>query len=144
MKNLRKENFQEYDPANDNVYMSTEMIDFFSNKLMEMKQEFLKKEQEAEKAIQESADKTAEPIDSAQEQTRLENEILPTIEFERNLLKKIEHAFERIQSGEYGYCEKSGEPIGVARLQAVPTATMCIEVQKEEEEKNTVHHFSKA
>lgn len=116
-------------PAKD--YMNEAQLAFFKQRLQEMRDEILRKADETVEHMREQ-DNVADPADRAtvEEEHALE---LRTRDRERKLLKKIEQAITRIDSGDYGFCEETGEPIGVARLLARPTATLSIEAQERRE-----------
>lgn len=108
-------------------YMDDRQLAFFRNRLVEM---------EAELRI--NADQTTEHlretvvVSDAADRATIEEEHaleLRTRDRERKLLKKVQSAIQRIDSGDYGWCEETGEPIGVARLLARPTATLCLDAQ---------------
>lgn len=115
----------------ESEYMSEAQLAFFRHRLKEI-----------EKSLVDNADKTTEnlretqfvpdPADRAtiEEEHALE---LRTRDRERKLLKKVQQALARIESGEYGWCEETGEPIGIPRLLARPTATLSLEAQQRRE-----------
>lgn len=115
----------------DKDYMNERQLEFFRARLTAM-----------EAQLQSNADQTSvnlrettvvpDPADRAtiEEEHALE---LRTRDRERKLLKKVKAAIKRIDDGEYGYCEETGEPIGVARLLARPTATLSLEAQERRE-----------
>lgn len=112
-------------------YMNEAQRAFFRNRLLEMRDEILRKADETVEHMREQ-DNVADPADRAtvEEEHALE---LRTRDRERKLLKKIEQAIARIDAGDYGFCEETGEPIGVPRLLARPTATLSIEAQERRE-----------
>jgi DnaK suppressor protein len=116
-------------PAKD--YMNEAQLAFFKLRLQEMRDEILRKADETVEHMREQ-DNVADPADRAtvEEEHALE---LRTRDRERKLLKKIEQSITRIDAGDYGFCEETGEPIGVARLLARPTATLSIEAQERRE-----------
>jgi DnaK suppressor protein len=112
-------------------YMNAEHLAFFRNKLTQMKDELLANASATSQHLQEQ-EATADPADRAtlEEEYALE---LRTRDRERKLLSKIEQAIARIDDDDYGYCEDTGEPIGLGRLLARPTATLSIEAQERRE-----------
>ena len=116
-------------PARD--YMNAEQLEFFRNKLETMRDEMLGNARETGLHLKEN-ENFADPNDRAtvEEEHILEQRVSDR---ERKLLKKINSALARIESGEFGYCLETGEPIGIARLLARPTAEYSIEAQERHE-----------
>ena len=116
-------------PARD--YMNAEQLEFFRNKLETMRDEMLGNARETGLHLKEN-ENFADPNDRAtvEEEHILEQRVRDR---ERKLLKKINSALARIESGEFGFCLETGEPIGVARLLARPTAEYSIEAQERHE-----------
>lgn len=114
-------------------YMNTVQLEYFKRKLFEAEQEILENAKKTTQAFQEQdTNYIADPSDRAtlEEEYALE---LRTRDRERKLLQKIRKALALIESGDYGFCEDSGEPIGLKRLLARPTATLTIEAQERRE-----------
>jgi DnaK suppressor protein len=122
-------------PASD--YMNREQLDFFKQKLLQMQQELTSKAQETGTYVRE-ASVVADPFDRASQEEERAFE-LRTRERETQLLKKIQFALQRIDEGSYGFCEETGEPIGLARLLARPIATLSLEAQERREKLDRVH-----
>lgn len=118
-------------------YMSAEQLAFFRGRLIEMQKELLEKADLTSEHLREH-ELEADPTDQAtiEEEYALE---LRARERERKLLKKIDESLRRIDEGSYGYCEETGEPIGVPRLLARPTATLTIEAQARREQKQKLY-----
>ncbi|MDO6386685.1 MULTISPECIES: RNA polymerase-binding protein DksA [Uliginosibacterium] len=112
-------------------YMSAAQLGFFRERLIAMRDELQQKVDETVEHMREQ-ETVADPADRAtvEEEHALE---LRTRDRERKLLKKIEQALARIADESYGYCEETGEPIGLARLLARPTATLSVEAQARRE-----------
>ncbi len=112
-------------------YMNEAQLAFFRALLARMRDDILRKADETVEHMRE-VDNVSDPADRAtvEEEHTLE---LRTRDRERKLLKKIEQAIDRIDAGEYGYCDETGEPIGIGRLLARPTATLTIEAQERRE-----------
>ncbi len=112
-------------------YMSDEQLVFFRERLLQMRSEVLARELEVKERLHQR-EVFADPADraSAEEEHWLD---LRLRERESLLLRKIEDALKRIRDKEYGYCEKTGEPIGIARLLARPTATVCVDIKGQDE-----------
>ena len=116
----------------DNEYMNDTQMAFFRLKLVQLKNEVLSNASETTEHLREDTVVVPDPADRAtiEEEHALE---LRTRDRERKLLKKIEQSIHRIDGGDYGYCDETGEPIGVARLLARPTATLSLEAQERRE-----------
>ena len=112
-------------------YMSAAQLDFFRQKLSTLKNDILKNASETTEHLRENI-LVPDPADRAtiEEEHALE---LRTRDRERKLLKKVEQALARIESGDYGWCEETGEPIGLNRLIARPTANLSLEAQERRE-----------
>lgn len=112
-------------------YMNTAQLDFFRQKLLTLKDDILKNASETTEHLRENI-LVPDPADRAtiEEEHALE---LRTRDRERKLLKKVEQALARIESGDYGWCEETGEPIGLNRLIARPTANLSLEAQERRE-----------
>jgi DnaK suppressor protein len=116
----------------DSEYMNDKQMAFFRLKLMQLKQDILNSAGETTEHLREDTVIVPDPADRAtiEEEHALE---LRTRDRERKLLKKIEQSIARIDAGDYGYCDETGEPIGVGRLLARPTATLSLEAQQRRE-----------
>lgn len=128
-----------YTPKDKEDYMNDNQLEYFRLKLLDWKQELLKESSETLNHLQAENWNEPDPSDQATivEQTGLE---LRTRDRYRKLIGKIDSALMRIDEGEYGYCEITGEPIGLKRLEARPIATMTIAAQEqhEDEEKSNL------
>jgi DnaK suppressor protein len=116
----------------DDEYMNETQMAFFRSKLVQLKKDILSNAGETTEHLREDTVVVPDPADRAtiEEEHALE---LRTRDRERKLLKKIEQSIQRIDSGDYGYCDETGEPIGVARLLARPTANLSLEAQQRRE-----------
>jgi DnaK suppressor protein len=116
----------------DTEYMNDKQLAFFRHKLEQLKQDILNSAGETTEHLREDTVIVPDPADRAtiEEEHALE---LRTRDRERKLLKKIEQSIARIDAGDYGYCDETGEPIGVGRLLARPTATLSLEAQQRRE-----------
>ncbi|MFT0545041.1 RNA polymerase-binding protein DksA [Allopusillimonas ginsengisoli] len=112
-------------------YMNAAQLAFFRNRLKELEQEILNNADATTSNLRETQ-YVPDPADRAtiEEEHALE---LRTRDRERKLLKKVQQSIALIDSGEYGWCEETGEPIGIARLLARPTATLSLEAQERRE-----------
>jgi DnaK suppressor protein len=118
----------------DSEYMNEKQIEFFRARLQGQKDDLLSNAGETTEHLREDTSIVPDPADRAtiEEEHALE---LRTRDRERKLLKKIAQSLSRLDSGEYGYCDETGEPIGLARLLARPTATLSLEAQQRREMK---------
>lgn len=125
---------QDYDPEKDGGdFMNPVMLEYFRKALIDWRQELLRESQDTiAKTLQGTELQKPDMTDRASEETDHALE-LRTRDRERKLVKKINSALERINEGEYGYCEETGEPISVARLKARPIATLSLEAQERHE-----------
>lgn len=116
----------------DSEYMNEVQMAFFRLKLLSLKRDILNSAGETTEHLREDTSVMPDPADRAtiEEEHALE---LRTRDRERKLLKKIEQSIARIDAGDYGYCDETGEPIGVGRLLARPTATLSLEAQQRRE-----------
>ena len=112
-------------------YMNDAQLEFFRNRLKMLEQDILNNADATTEHLRETQ-YVPDPADRAtiEEEHALE---LRTRDRERKLLKKVQQSIARIDSGEYGWCEETGEPIGVPRLLARPTATLSLEAQERRE-----------
>ena len=115
----------------ESAYMNEAQLQFFRGRLQQMERDILANAGETTEHLRETVI-VPDPADRAtiEEEHALE---LRTRDRERKLLKKIEQSIARIDAGDYGYCDETGEPIGVARLLARPTATLSLEAQQRRE-----------
>jgi DnaK suppressor protein len=116
----------------DSEYMNEKQLEFFRARLQSLKDDLLSNAGETTEHLREDTVIVPDPADRAtiEEEHALE---LRTRDRERKLLKKIEQSIARIDAGDYGYCDETGEPIGVGRLLARPTATLSLEAQQRRE-----------
>ena len=115
-------------------YMNSCQQEFFRHRLAQLREELLRSAGETTEHLREDTLLVPDPADRAtiEEEHALE---LRARDRERKLLKKVEQALARIDSGDYGWCEETGEPIGIGRLLARPTATLSLEAQQRREMK---------
>lgn len=116
----------------DSEYMNEKQLDFFRAQLQKQKDDLLSNAGETTEHLREDTSIVPDPADRAtiEEEHALE---LRTRDRERKLLKKIAQSLGRLESGDYGFCDETGEPIGLARLLARPTATLSLEAQQRRE-----------
>lgn len=116
----------------ESEYMNDKQLEFFRHKLLSLKEDLLSNAGETTEHLREDTSIVPDPADRAtiEEEHALE---LRTRDRERKLLKKIAQALARIDAGDYGFCDETGEPIGLGRLIARPTATLSLEAQQRRE-----------
>jgi DnaK suppressor protein len=129
---------EDYRPAEDEPFMNDRQLEYFRRKLIVWKQELLSQSAETIDNLQTSARAVPDITDRASEETDRALE-LRTRDRQRKLVNKIEAALRRIDESEFGYCEMTGEPISLKRLDARPIATMTLEAQERHERREKVH-----
>jgi len=120
---------QNYKPSDAEPYMNPQQLEYFREKLLKWREELQRDTVETLHHMQEESPNEADVNDRASTETDRSLE-LRTRDRERKLILKITQALERIDNGTYGFCEETGVPIGVARLDARPIATLCLEAQE--------------
>jgi DnaK suppressor protein len=115
-----------YKPKGKEEYMNSRQLAYFKNMLEEMKRELSQDIDRTVHTMQDEATIFADPNDRASQESDMSLE-LRNRDRERKLIKKIDETIGRIDAGEYGYCESCGVEIGLKRLEARPTATLCID-----------------
>ncbi|RRN62090.1 RNA polymerase-binding protein DksA [Caulobacter sp. 602-1] len=128
----------DYRPSEDEPFMNERQLEYFKNKLLAWKEEILRESRETVAHLQKETENHADLADRASSETDRALE-LRTRDRQRKLISKIDQALRRVEDGSYGYCEETGEPIGLARLDARPTATMSVEAQERHERRERVH-----
>jgi DnaK suppressor protein len=126
-----------YRPTEDESFMSPNQLDYFRHKLKSWKEEILREAQDTLNTLQNEPLREPDITDRASSETDWSIE-LRTRDRQRKLVSKIEAALRRIDDGEYGYCEVTGEPISLARLEARPIATMTVEAQERHERQEKI------
>ena len=126
-----------YQPRDDEPFMNARQLAYFKNKLQIWKEAILRESAETLTTLQNESLREPDVTDRASSETDWSLE-LRTRDRQRKLVAKIESALRRIEDGEYGYCEVSGEPISLGRLEARPIATMTVEAQERHERQEKV------
>jgi DnaK suppressor protein len=121
-----------YRPSANEEFMSPEQVAYFRGKLLGWKDAIVRESRETMAALANGPIQEADLTDRASSETDWGIH-LRTRDRQRKLICKIDSALRRIETGEYGYCEVTGEPIGLARLEARPIATMTVEAQERHE-----------
>lgn len=128
----------DYRPSEDEEFMNDRQQEYFKQKLLTWKEEILRESRETLTHLQSETENHPDLADRASSETDRALE-LRTRDRQRKLISKIDEALRRIEDGSYGYCEETGEPIGVARLDARPIATLSLEAQERHERRERVH-----
>ncbi len=128
----------DYKPDDDEEFMNPMMQEFFRQRLVEWKNELLRESGQTLMNMQSTSSQEADIADRASLESERSLE-LRTRDRERKLISKIDAALRRIETGDYGYCEDTGEPISVNRLIARPIATLSIEAQERHERMEKTH-----
>jgi len=124
-----------YKPTEKEPYMNPLMLEYFRHQLQQWKAEIVR---EADMTLQELQDEGGMQEPDIADRASAETEValeLRTRDRQRKLISKIDEALERIDRNDYGYCEETGDPIGVKRLEARPIATLTVEAQERHERK---------
>ena len=129
---------EDYRPAEDEPFMNDRQLEYFRRKLLDWKTELLAGSRDTIEGPQDNTRNIPDVADRASEETDRALE-LRTRDRQRKLVAKIDSALRRIDEGEYGYCEKTGDPISLKRLDARPIATMTLEAQERHERREKVH-----
>ncbi|CUJ33425.1 DnaK suppressor protein [Cognatishimia activa] len=129
---------EDYVPADDEPFMNDRQIEYFRRKLIDWKEELLAGSRDTIEGLQDNTRNIPDIADRASEETDRALE-LRTRDRQRKLVAKIDSALRRIDEGEYGYCEVTGDPISLKRLDARPIATMSLEAQERHERREKVH-----
>jgi DnaK suppressor protein len=127
-----------YHPSEDEPFMSERQLEYFKQKLQNWKEDILRESRETVTHLQSETENHPDLADRASSETDRALE-LRTRDRQRKLIAKIDDALRRIEDGAYGYCEETGEPIGLARLEARPIATLSLEAQERHERRERVH-----
>jgi DnaK suppressor protein len=127
-----------YRPSEKESFMNPRMQEYFRQKLLRWRDDILRESAQTLQHLQE--DTTPEPDIADRASTESERALeLRTRDRQRKLVAKIDAALKRIQDGSYGYCEETGEPISLRRLEARPIATLSIEAQERHERRERTH-----
>jgi DnaK suppressor protein len=127
-----------YRPSEDEEFMNERQLEYFKQKLLNWKEDILRESRETLVHLQAETENHPDLADRATSETDRALE-LRTRDRQRKLISKIDDALRRIEDNSYGYCEETGEPIGVARLDARPIATLSLEAQERHERRERVH-----
>jgi DnaK suppressor protein len=134
---------REYRPSEDEPFMNEGQREYFRQKLLRWKEEILREARETLLHLQNENENHPDLADRASSETDRSIE-LRARDRQRKLIAKIDAALARIEDGTYGYCEETGEPISLRRLEARPIATLSIDAQERHERKEKVHRDERA
>ena len=126
-----------YRPSANEEFMSDEQLAYFREKLLDWKDAIVRESRDTMAQLKSGPMREADVTDRASSETDWAIE-LRTRDRQRKLISKIDAALRRIETGEYGFCEVSGEPISLARLEARPIATMTVEAQERHERQERI------
>lgn len=121
-----------YKPTEKEEYMNPKQLEYFRLKLLAWREELLEESRETMEHIREENWQEADVVDRASIETDANVELRSRNRYLK-LISKIDDALKRIEAGEYGYCEETGDPIGLRRLEARPVATLTVEAQERRE-----------
>lgn len=128
----------DYRPSEDEPFMNQRQRGYFRNKLLDWKEEILRESRETLEHLQDENQNHPDIVDRASSETDRAIE-LRARDRQRKLIAKIDAALSRIEDGSYGYCEETGDPISLRRLDARPIATLSIEAQERHERREKVY-----
>jgi DnaK suppressor protein len=128
----------DYRPTEDEPFMNPRQREYFRRKLENWKDEILRESRETLENLQEESQNHPDMADRASSESDRALE-LRTRDRQRKLISKIDSALKRIEDNTYGYCEETGDPIGIARLDARPIATLSLEAQEMHERREKVY-----
>ncbi len=134
----RKSSPDGYQPTDDEPFMNARQLDYFRQKLLDWRASILKDSHQTLQHLQTNNEREADIADRASTESDRALE-LRTRDRQRKLIGKIDAALRRIEDGSYGFCEETGEPINLRRLEARPIATLSIEAQERHEFREKVY-----
>jgi DnaK suppressor protein len=129
---------QDYRPTESEIFMNERQREYFRHKLLAWKEEILEESRETLEHLQDENQNHPDLVDRASSEADRAIE-LRARDRQRKLIAKIEAALQRIEDGSYGFCEETGEPIGLRRLDARPIATLSVEAQERHERRERVY-----
>lgn len=137
-KKVSATELEEYRPTEDEAFMNERQKEYFRRKLVQWKNDILRESKDTLEQLQEDNHNLPDLTDRASSESEKALE-LRTRDRQRKLISKIDAALRRLETGEYGFCEETGEPIGIRRLEARPIATLSLEAQERHERAEKVH-----
>ena len=130
--------YEGYKPSEEEPFMNENQVEYFREKLLDWKKSILSESKDTIKGMKEETRNIPDVADRASEETDRALE-LRTRDRQRKLISKIDSALRRIDDGSYGYCDETGEPISLKRLDARPIATFSVEAQERHERRERDH-----
>jgi DnaK suppressor protein len=140
---MARENGKAYRPSDKEPFMNERQRDYFRQRLFVWREEILKEARDTLQHLQDENQNHPDLADRASSETDRAIE-LRARDRQRKLIAKIDAALARLEDGTYGYCEETGEPISLRRLEARPIATLSIDAQERHERKEKVHRDERA
>lgn len=128
----------DYQPHDDEAFMNPRQREYFKQKLLSWKEEIYREAQDTLDSLQNDSTHEADIADRASTESERSIE-LRTRDRQRKLIAKIDAALQRIEDGSYGYCDETGEPISLKRLEARPVATLSLEAQERHERREKTY-----
>ena len=128
----------DYKPSEDEPFMNERQREYFRRKLLNWKEDILRESRQTIENLQSDTQQHSDLADRASSETERSLE-LRTRDRQRKLISKIDAALRRIEDGSYGFCEETGEPITIRRLEARPIATLSLEAQERHERREKVY-----
>lgn len=119
-------------PSEDEEYMGESQLHYFTELLRSRRKELINTTDNYLSSLQEMSMKSADDVDVSAKQAAVERDYRQSWRIQK-LIEQVDHALSRIDEGEYGYCEITGEEIGLKRMLARPTASLCVEIQEQYE-----------
>ena len=129
---------EDYRPSDGEEFMNERQVEYFRRKLLKWKDDILRESRETVSHLQKETENHPDLADRASSETDRSLE-LRTRDRQRKLISKIDAALQRIEDDTYGYCEETGEPISLKRLEARPIATLSVEAQERHEKREKVY-----
>jgi DnaK suppressor protein len=129
---------EDYRPSEDEPFMNERQREYFRRKLRNWREDIIRESRETLQHLQDESGHLPDLADRASTETERSLE-LRTRDRQRKLISKIDAALRRIDEGNYGYCDETGEPISLKRLDARPIATLSIEAQERHEKRERVY-----
>jgi DnaK suppressor protein len=133
----------DYRPSSDEPYMSPRQLEYFKTRLLEWRKKVRQEYEQSYFRMREEKTRDADLVDQGASEVGLQMD-LKSRERALNLLVQIDAALKRVEEGTYGYCEETGEEIGIKRLEARPLATLCVEAQEKMEQLARMHGAGRA
>ena len=142
--NMKEKEQDQYDfgytPSEEEPYMNPRHFEYFKQKLQDWRKRLMEASVDTVSQLRNRIDRESDFLDKSSFETNV-SLLLRNRDRDRKLIRKIDEALERIRHGTYGYCEETGEEIGLKRLEARPIATLCLEAQEWHERKERMFRY---